>query len=386
MEQGRGLAPEIRLILLLLREPDPTAPPVLPAGLEWSCFLEAVDAHRLALALRLDHPAIALLPPPVAAGLRARRSAGAMRALMMAGALAGAMQALRAAGIQALALKGPAFAALLQGSATDRLSTDLDIAVALTDMATAAMVLAGLGFALAGPVDHAATTSWQWPLRRAADQMMIELHSLPLSRNMDPVAVMIGWDSAVSVNVGGQPLATPNLPLAVVYAAQHGCRHRWFRLFWLLDIDRAARSPALDWIDVLDVARRTGCEGHVFLALVLANRLLGTPLPEPVRDKAGQLARARFLCRLLLPIFSKAYDGEQEAAYRMGLMRSVLLDMALRDGPSAMLSALARHLRPTEDDRRAFRLPPFLSGLYPVLRLGRLLWRVAGGRRHRLRK
>lgn len=386
MEGACGLAPEIRLILLLLRAPDPSVPPIVPEGVDWTVFVQAVAAHRLPLALRMDHPVAALLPLPVMEQLRAQRNAGARRALLMTATLANAMRALREAGIRALALKGPAFAALLQGNPTDRLSTDLDIAVAREDMAAAAALFAGLGFSPAHMVDPEATGPVQWPLYRATDQMMVELHSLPLSRETDPVAVMINWDSAVSVMVGGESIRTPNPALAIVYAAQHGCRHRWFRLFWLLDIDRAARSAALDWGHVLDVARRAGCERHVFLALALANRLFATPLPPPLLDSRRKLAGARFLCRLLLPIFTKAYDTEQEAAYRMGLIQSVLFDMVLREGAVARLSSLARHLRPTDDDRRAFGLPPYLSAFYPVLRLGRLLWRVVGGRRRRMRK
>ncbi|WP_367065052.1 nucleotidyltransferase family protein, partial [Escherichia coli] len=75
----------------------------------------------------------------------------------------------------------------------------------------------------------------------------------------------------------------PTLPVeaAVAYAAFHGARHQWSRLYWLADIAMACRLPGLDWDKVDTIARRTGTARHLALALDLARDWLGSPAMLP---------------------------------------------------------------------------------------------------------
>jgi hypothetical protein len=67
-----------------------------------------------------------------------------------------------------------------------------------------------------------------------------------------------------------------------LYLSAHGARHGWFRLRWLVDIDRLAIC-AVDWEALLPMMRRYGGLPAGGQAWALAAALLGTPIPEPMR-------------------------------------------------------------------------------------------------------
>jgi hypothetical protein len=60
------------------------------------------------------------------------------------------------------------------------------------------------------------------------------------------------------------------------------------RLFWLLDVDRLARWPALDWEGALAQAERWHLDLAVGSIVQQAAATLGTPLPEEVLRWLGQ--------------------------------------------------------------------------------------------------
>ena len=63
----------------------------------------------------------------------------------------------------------------------------------------------------------------------------------------------------------------------------HGAKDTWHKLIWLCDVDRLIRvSPSLDWEEVRAFAEESRCRRAVGLGLLLAHRLLETPLPAPV--------------------------------------------------------------------------------------------------------
>jgi len=71
-------------------------------------------------------------------------------------------------------------------------------------------------------------------------------------------------------------------------------------LNWICDIHEFLRThTAIDWKRCLELARKQGCERMLLLGLSLAEALLETDIPEPVRDHMHADPRARQLAEQL---------------------------------------------------------------------------------------
>ena len=76
----------------------------------------------------------------------------------------------------------------------------------------------------------------------------------------------------------------------------HGCAHvslhhsRALRLIWLVDVDRLARSEALDWDALSERSARWGLGLAAYTTLKTTAAWLGTPLPAAVMARLAQQA------------------------------------------------------------------------------------------------
>jgi len=388
-----GLPTEIRWLLGVLATPaGEGAPPpdAAPAPtIDWDLAMTCVREHRVAPfmgpAMRPD----VTLPERQRATLGGLRRTSALNSLGLASDLAKSCAALDRAGIEVLAIKGPAFATLVYGSPDRREARDLDLLVRPEALDHALSVLDDLGFRPDGngPGEvnaHLARVrrgqEHVVDLRHGARSMLIELHvSLVSDDRLFPAAGLQPWENTVTVTVAGVPIRTLSLEAAVVYAAFHGCKHVWARLFWLMDMAAAVQSGAVRWETALTLARRVGCERHLAVALVLARDLLGTPLPPAVASEPALVARAEKAASVMRSTLTAPPLTDRQAVYRIGLARYTLLDIGLHSRWPARWATAARNVRTTESDRRAVPLPTFLSPLYPAVRIGRLLYRRVSG-------
>src|SRR3712207_4444047 len=90
----------------------------------------------------------------------------------------------------------------------------------------------------------------------------------------------------------------------LVQLSVHAHKHRWEGLIWLKDIDLLLRAhgPTLNWRLVVDVARREGVTASVWYTMLLAKRLLGTPIPSTVATPLQPMPLVRVLYGAVWPI------------------------------------------------------------------------------------
>ena len=70
----------------------------------------------------------------------------------------------------------------------------------------------------------------------------------------------------------------------LLYLCNHGARHWWIELKWVVDVDRCVRSTHdLDWEELFTRAGERGCLRVVCLALVLAQQVCGLEFPDVVK-------------------------------------------------------------------------------------------------------
>jgi hypothetical protein len=170
----------------------------------------------------------------------------------------------------------------------------------------------------------------------------------------------------------------------------HAAKHVWIQLSWLCDIAQLAKSRQFDWTAIQDEARRLGIERIVNLNLLLAHKLLGSPLPPATqkrslrsandpqpnchseRSEESAVGRNCETADEILRIIERSthYDTESLPYFRL-MMR---LRERRRDR-ARFLWRLA--LTPSVSEWSAVHLPKHLQPLYRLVRLSRLIKRFA---------
>jgi hypothetical protein len=297
---------EVRPALLLTRllaEPSRAA---AGPGIDWTALLTAARAESLlgTLAFRLEGQT---LPEAVEAILETVRADAAQARVQALWEAEMARRALVPAGVEAILLKGTAYAAAGLDPAEGRSIGDLDILVpkAALPQTEQALLAAGWEWVKEDAYDDLYYRTWMHelpPLIHRERDRMIDVHHtiLPLTarRRPDAAAMILG---SVALEDGLRVLSPEDM---ICHAAAHlfadgdlagGLRNLW-------DIDRLLRQfVAADgfWQRLHDRASLHQLLSPVQRAGRLANGLYGTPLPKGWRVWSGAdpLYRARLLAR-----------------------------------------------------------------------------------------
>lgn len=289
-------SPELKLLLSLLRAALGTQEAGNGAktdDVDWPTFVRTTQRHRVGSFLYHRAPArlAATCPPPVVAQFRAIAENSAGRALAQAAELVRLTRLLAAAGIESLPVKGVVLSEQLYGALGLRHAGDIDLLVHPHNAVAADATFRSAG--LRRTIPRFALTPRQTSeyLRLKSDfeyerdpsqprvELLWRLEGLPES---DAV-----WTRAVPCVFGGESLRTLAPDLNARYVFQHGARHAWFRLFWLVDAALFLREPQLDWPAIVARARELGVERGLLQGAALAHSLLAITPP------AGLLPSAR---------------------------------------------------------------------------------------------
>ena len=107
----------------------------------------------------------------------------------------------------------------------------------------------------------------------------------------------------------------------MVVLCVHAAKHVWVQLSWLCDI--AELSQSVDWVVVQDHAQRLGIERIVAVTFILAARLLGTRMPQPVQERIRNDRAAEGLADKILPIVAQRTEYHTESMAYFRLMMDV---------------------------------------------------------------
>lgn len=273
-----------------------------PSAAQWQAALPVLHDQRLApfvYAQLRRAPTWRELPPFVQQELGDAFQRHSVRAFLLDAELDGVVAALAAAQVDVLLLKGAALGRTVYASTAERPAGDLDLLVRPEQVTRAQEALHDLGYRGAG-------LRWlpRWQRRYRAElpmlrqteegaRVLVELHwalveapfyidAMPLDqvwRNARPAADLPG-------------ALLPDPATLLIHCCAHLALHhsQEMRLFWLLDVDRLARWPDLDWEATLAQAERWRLDLAVSRIVARAAALFGTPLPPRVAD---WLARPR---------------------------------------------------------------------------------------------
>jgi len=255
-------------------------------------------------------------------GVRAACVGITARALALASELAAILRALAVNGIACAPLRGAALAERVWDDACARPAGDIDLLVRRADLDAVEATLHALGYR---GVDRrrgfAREFSYTLELARDAHGgVVVEPHwTLAYPPFADALDMARVWARCRSGRVVGEPalLLAPealllNLCLHVVHKAPD------VPLLWLADIDRLVRreTDAIDWDELVALARGAGVGGQVAAALRRVASLLATPLPPDLGETLG-VANPAALDRLLVE--GADVDGRESLALLFAL-------------------------------------------------------------------
>ena len=312
LEQTLAARPETRLLLAAAGPAQADLGPAVAAavadGLDADAFFRLVRSHRV-----VPHVASALADVAgVPDGLRARllraERSNAHRQLAMTAALGDVLRALGDAGVPSLPLKGPTLARWLFGDVARRSGIDLDVLVAPPELGDAIAAIETVGYRAGGKVRaltaaQATVAAAEYQIKDAvfqndARRVSLELHWRPF-RDPRLTAIRTALEAGL-VTDRADPMRPDLGPPAAVaaFVLIHGALHGYRRLTWLTDVaGLAGRLSDDDWAEALAIGQADGVEGAILLGPTLANRLLGVPVPAPLRARVHD--RRRTLRRLV---------------------------------------------------------------------------------------
>ena len=358
------------------------------AGVDWERFLRVSGRQRIRPMAWAALEAAGVAPPePVATRLARNAEAQGARSLALAAEALRLRGLLEATDVEVLFVKGAALAELAYGDQRLKHCRDIDLLVQPGDAERAFQLLRGEGYVAAGPEGDlgAAQRRTLYRLRKdmelvhPARRLNLELHWRLVDNPALLKGVGLGSPTQEVAVLDGRLRTLADAQL-FAYLCVHGATHSWFRLKWLADLNAwLAGKTDIEIASFHHDARRLGVEACSAQALILRERLLGSPAPPALAPELRG-RRTRVLVAAALDAMVGA-DGETELAARPWGGFRLLRPQFLRGRGPAFLFAQWRLLAESLDDALTVPLPRALRFLYPILRLPLWLLRV---RRRRL--
>jgi Uncharacterised nucleotidyltransferase len=347
--------------------------------IKWQEFASLVDRHRLPglTFYNLKRYANDKLPADSYQSFRQQAERNRQHELALSAEIVRLNRLFTANGIKAIFFKGPVLSLQVYGGLGLRHSRDIDVLAGSENIETVAWLLDANGYRPQG-VDtayllrrrKAYTRFYQhFGFTHSQHGYYLELH-WQLGDNPDyltPEFEQGAMEHARNFALGGENLPALCEEDNFIYLCAHGAFHGWFRLKWLCDIAAFLRAPRmLDWEALSGEIYRLGLERPVAQAVVLANRLLGAPLPTPFREMGERVESLPKLIELAEQSMLKT----EEEYYAKGKFNKIAFGFycaGLRKEFKFKLKVLQK-IWIDEQDWREFPLPAPLFFLYYFLR------------------
>ena len=275
----------------------------LTANLDWNLALELAEEHSVqgVVSERLKETGHAGMPADAWEKLLVSMRTQHLFTLSMTAELFRILDAFGQTGIETILVKGPVVSFLAYGDPAVRCYVDLDLLVRDRVILPASGIMTKLGFE--ADVPEAAILSGKIPgeylFRRAGARQIVELHTEKTFRYYPrPMRLEDLFARRRRVPLEGREIPALCLEDELVLNCIHGAKHFWERLMWPADIAAiVARHPEIAWERVMQAARDVGAERMVHVGLLLAESLLGVPVPEEMTANTNADSAARELVR-----------------------------------------------------------------------------------------
>ena len=312
-----------QLLLDCLKKDEPVELTRIAALLpeEWQSLLALVAVQRIRSLFwhRLKQKGLARsVPAEVAHALQEAFQQITMRNLFHYGELRMLLTALNTEGIPLILLKGIYLADAVYESAGLREMRDIDVLARPTDLARIVTILADMGYTSPQPICPEITlqTHQHLPPMIKAGRATFEIHwNIVGPEESWFVDHEWLWQQSVPVQIAGCAALTLSPEALLLHLCLHTSYHHQFAFGLRPSCDIATvitrSGPALDWRAVADQAVCNGWQRGVYLALRLAQELVGAKIPDYVLER---LRPADMTDTLLATVRSQVFGDKRIAA------------------------------------------------------------------------
>ena len=355
---------------------------LLGSNIRWDALFKLADQHGV-------HPLLAQallsvqnqVPEEALKNLKQTYQANLHKALLLSREFVRIVECLSHASIEFLPYKGMALAETIYGDLALRQSGDIDLLIHAGDLKRVQQAVAELGYTphvtLSENEQEAYLKSgYECVFDGAAGRNLLEVQWALQPRFYAVDVDMKGlFRRAQPVSVAGSTVKSLAPEDQFIVLALHAAKHVWGSLIWLCDLERISRLPALDWKWIGEQARKLGIVRILRVTLLLAQRLLGLPLPAsaalhvPEDQAAGPLAEE-----------IENYIASQEP-YDIESLPYFRLMLRLRERRVDRMRFITRlAITPGPGEWAVARLPKAFFPLYRIVRISRLAARMVGSR------
>jgi len=311
--------------------------------------------------------------------LRGRANRVAFQNLRLSAELTALAREFEGRGIPMLAWKGPALAMLALGDVSLRQFGDLDLVVFPEDHERAGKALRAHGYRpdtvpSSDRFRALLRRDWHWGYTAPGTGTHVELH---WRFSPGPSDLGLGlkevWERREVVKVGGGTVASPGSEDLLLLLTDHGARHAWERLGWIVDVARLASIPTLDWVAVLARARVIGAERMLLLGLTIAHQLLGAEIQPAAAERCARHPTLPAMAKRVVRRLFERVPGQ------VGMGERWAFWLRVRDRRRDRVRLAAEVLFGVgERDWDAVQMPERLHPLYYLFRPLRLALREGG--------
>ncbi len=275
-------------------------------------------------------------------------------------------------GIKAIPFKGPVLTSILYGNPGLRCYADLDILIAPRDFHRATQILEDLHYApitpLNSPFQEAILlkSAYEYSFYSKTRETQIDLHwGIYLDWIYSPRQNDTWWQRTEETFLGNKSLPTLSPEDLLLVLAIHGSLHGWSSLKWISDLAKLMETREMDWSYVFRKAAQKRCRRMTLTSILLANKLLLTPVPDQIRDQVEKDKTAVYLAKKTSDrIYSNITLGLIANLFPMLLSNDHFLDR--------LRYAFWVTLTPRLKDGQALRLSDRWQSLYYLVRPFRL--------------
>ena len=341
---------------------------------QWNVLFDLAERHGVQpLLYQVLVEADKAVPPDQRPLLERRYQINLHKALLLSRELIRIVDHLSALGVEVMPYKGLALAELIYGDVALRQAGDMDILIHPQDLPRVRDAVTELGYTSHLSLSKAEERSYlkfgyEYSFDGPAGPNLLEVQW-----RIQPRFYAIDFDMdglfrrATTVKVAGYSMKTPSPEESLLVLTAHAAKHVWGRLVWLCDLARIMSLPTLNWSSIGSQAQTLGIVRILCVSMLLANRLLGLPIPAAAQASLPQDAETPALVEEILPHIVS------EATYNVESVPYFRLMMRLRERPSDRRLFLQRLIfTPGPGEWQAVHLPAPLFPLYRLVRLSRL--------------
>lgn len=361
---------------------------LLAKNINWGKLIEIAQQQRVLPLLysSLSSNFAEVVPKAILSKLRLDFLAQTRRSLLLSGELVRLLNLFAEEKISVLPFKGPVLAASAYGNLSLRQFSDLDILVHPKDVEKAKHLFLSEGYSM--KIERIEVTEDQkavfvrsqsihklvreaaYPFIHPETELVVELHwgIMPdyFSFPIDSEAL---WQDLEPVTIAGTTVPNLSPENTLLMLAGHGTKDCWTNLARICDVAELIRShPQLNWYKLMEQARVKGGQRILFLALTLAQNILGTALPDEVWQKIQTDPKVSLLAVEVNQNLFQNTDG----SYQDGKVTRFHLSVRERL-QDKILYSLRLATTPTTSDWLVLPLAEFPAFIYYLLRPVRLV-------------